>query len=41
MMEGKTFKWTNRFGDEIEDTTVEDFDNFDYDQFMVELGIDE
>lgn len=36
-----TFKWTNEYGDEIDNTTVEDFDDYDYDQYMVELGIEE
>ena len=36
-----TFKWSNRFGDIIENTSLEDFDDYDYDIFKAELGLED
>lgn len=35
------FKWTNRFGDIVENTSLEDFDDYDYEIFMAELGLED
>ncbi len=39
-MKGVTFNFANRYGDELGPETIESYDDFDYDTFYAELGLE-